>query len=579
MTFALTSRLRADGRPLIGLEVTRAWQLGWSAVLAVTALAAIGLGLYFRRYEGSGPHLAYVWLVTLFVWAVVLASTRRVLVSTVFVTAMVTIVVYAAAAKHAAMGMVVHAYDLVFYLTSPATISFLWASYRVELLTLIGALAGLVAALALAHAADATRVSRRISVLLAAIFAGLTWAAVIAKGERRHTQPYWSDLVVSTFYSSWPETIETLVRGQLIDAASATSEPAFLLPASCPITEKPPHIILIHEESIVPPEYFPQVSYDKGVDGMFRSGDGTLHKLRVETYGGASWLTEFSVIAGVSTYSFGGMRPFVQSLMAGKVRDTMPDALARCSYRNTVFYPLDRNFVSNAKFYAAAGMPEIFDKSDQGAKTGTEPDHVYFGNALKMIGEHVRSSSKPLFSYVITMAGHGPYRETYRPEDQVAGGGPGTHPEMHEYLRRVSMANRDLSAFKADLRKNFPNEKFLLVHYGDHQPTATRFYFGFGNVTAAEDVQLTKDSAGFLSYYAIEGINYAPPPLPTVETLDVPYLGTVILDAARLPLSPAFTERRRLISECGGRYDGCEKPGRIAVFHRRLIESGLLEAR
>ena len=71
--------------------------------------------------------------------------------------------------------------------------------------------------------------------------------------------------------------------------------------------------------------------------------------LRVETYGGASWLTEFSILTGVSTYSFGGMRPFVQALMAGKVRDTLPRAVARCRLSHVVFYPMLKNFVSNGK--------------------------------------------------------------------------------------------------------------------------------------------------------------------------------------------------------------------------------------
>ena len=69
-----------------------------------------------------------------------LSLTRRLLVATVFVTLLVTIIVHAAAAKHQAMNMSVHAYDLFFYLSSISTLSFLWASYRAELLLLLAAL-------------------------------------------------------------------------------------------------------------------------------------------------------------------------------------------------------------------------------------------------------------------------------------------------------------------------------------------------------------------------------------------------------------------------------------------------------
>ncbi len=560
--------------PLVGR-----WQLGWRAVGIITLLAMIGLGAYFRRYEGSGWHLIYVWSATLFTALAVLALTRRLLVATVYVTLLVTIIVHAAAAKHQAMNMSVHAYDLFFYLSSLSTLSFLWASYRTELLLLLAALAGFALILYLAYRIDGTRVGRRITVPLMLAFAVFTGMSAVMKGERRHTQQYWEDLVVSTFYSSVPETLETLWRGQLIEAADAAPGPLFAVPSGCGAAKKPPHIILVHQESVVPPEYFPALQYDKRIDAMFRSGDGTLRKMRVETYGGASWLTEFSVLAGVSTYSFGGMRPFVQSLMAGRVHDTLPQALARCGYRNTVIYPLDKNFVSNGKFYTAAGMPEIFDKKAQGAKTGNERDHFYFGNALNLLSEHIRKTDTPLFTYIITMAAHGPYVKPYQPELDVPGGGPGTHPEMHEYLRRLSMARIDLEEFKRQLATRFPGEPILLVQYGDHQPIATRHYLGFGNVNFAEDVAISKDSPGFQTYYSVEGINFDMPRLPEVDVLDVPYLSTVILQAAGVPLSDSYMERRRLLDLCKGRYDSCSEPGVMLRFHRRLIDSGLVDAR
>jgi hypothetical protein len=46
-----------------------------------------------------------------------------------------------------------------------------------------------------------------------------------------------------------------------------------------------------------------------------------------------------------------------------------------------------------------------------------------------------------------------------------------------------------------------------------------------------------RDSEALLTYFALHGICYVTPPLPKIETLDVPYLATVILEAARLPLS------------------------------------------
>ena len=90
---------------------------------------------------------------------------------------------------------------------------------------------------------------------------------------------------------------------------------------------------------------------------------------------------------------------------------------------------------------------------------------------------------------------------------------------------------------------------------------------------------LKPDSPGFLTYYAIEGVNYDPPPMPGIATLDVPYLGAVLLQAARLPLPEAYAERLRLMTVCEGRYFTCPRRDEILSFHRRLMDSGLIDAR
>lgn len=102
---------------------------------------------------------------------------------------------------------------------------------------------------------------------------------------------------------------------------------------------------------------------------------------------------------------------------------------------------------------------------------------------------------------------------------------------------------------------------------------------GFDDKLTAEDIKLTPESPGYDTYYTIEGLNYQPPPMPSVETLEVPYLGTVLLEAAGMPLSPAYQERMRLLKLCDGRYFTCVKQDEILGFHRRLIDSGLVDAR
>jgi hypothetical protein len=549
------------------------------AGLAAPALWA-GMGYYVWQDVGELANVVFTVGVTAALIAVATLVSRRLVFSSLLVAMLVGAVVAASSVKQATMNMTVHAYDLFFYLASWSTVSYLLSDQTGYVLGAAGALlaAGIVAVLG--YRLDATRIARSRSALVLLPCVLVAWSGASAKSERRHMLFHFENEHLSSFYASWGETVETLWRGALLEAdPDSRSASPFTIPAHCETAVKPPHIVLIHEESLVQPSLFPKLGHDRSLDALFRSYDGTLRRMRVETYGGASWLTEFSLLAGVSTHSFGNMRQFVQTFMQGRLKDTLPQALARCGYRNVVFYPMLKNFVSNYKFYTSIGMGEVLDMRAQGAKSVQERDRFYFDNALAEMARHLKSSGQPLFTFIQTMSAHWPYDFTFAPGTKVPGGVPGTDPEMHEYLRRVALAKIDYEHLVKELRRRFPRERFLIVHYGDHHPMATRTLLGYKTETEAEDVALTPDSIGFITYFAVQGINYRVPDLPRVDPLDVAYLGSLILDLAGLPLSDSHRERLRLMALCQGRYYSCPQRGEILRFHRRLIDSGVVAAR
>jgi hypothetical protein len=386
-------------------------------------------------------------------------------------------------------------------------------------------------------------------------------------------------MYMSSFYRSWVETIETLMRGQLIEAAATSFElPPLQLKKSCTPAHEPPHIILIHHESAVQPSLFPKLQYDRRLDDFFRSDDGRSYGLRVETYGGASVLTEFSVMTGLSSYSFGGMRLFVQRLMNGKINETLPNILAKCGYRNVMFYPMMRTFTGAERFFKSVGISDLRDAKDQRATQENERDRFYYNNALEEIARHLETSRAPLFTFIETMAGHWPYDSTFEPQLQVPGGGPGSHPEMHEVLRRLWLSKIDYEHLVGQLKNRFPDQRFLIVRYGDHQPMATRMLLGYRESTEAEDVLVDRGSIGYQTFFTVNGVRFEPE-FTSPALLDVPYLGTVLLEAAGLPLSDAHAGRKRLKRLCDGMWFDCPKRDHILSFQRQLLDDGIVVAR
>jgi len=284
-------------------------------------------------------------------------------------------------------------------------------------------------------------------------------------------------------------------------------------------------------------------------------------------------------MTGLSSRSFGGIRNFLQTYMVGRLSDTLPQALSHCGYRNVLFYPMLKTFISSAAFYTSIGIKEIFDAKDQKAPTSFERDRFYFGNALNNLESHVAASKAPLFTFIETMSTHWPYHVTFFPEEKVPGGGEGVDGEMNEFLRRLWLSKTDLEDFRAQLASRFPRERFLIVHYGDHHPVATRQLLGFPPQNEAEDVDLPPDSPGFITYFAMQGVNFTPRALPTIDPIDVAYLPALIIYAAGLPLPDSYAERLRLMRECRGRYYDCADRNEILDFHRRLTDAGLLKPR
>lgn len=170
-----------------------AWPLAaliWASIVA-----------YAWQEEGQSANILFMLGVTAALAALLTLLSHRALFATVLVGSLVVLIVAAASAKRDAMNMVVHAYDLFFYLGSWSTISYLWTQQQPYVLGAATYLLAAAAAASLAYHLDGTRVQRRRSAAAFAIFAALACYGALTKGERRHMQFYFSNLYVSSFYA------------------------------------------------------------------------------------------------------------------------------------------------------------------------------------------------------------------------------------------------------------------------------------------------------------------------------------------------------------------------------------------
>jgi hypothetical protein len=232
--------------------------------------------------------------------------------------------------------------------------------------------------------------------------------------------------------------------------------------------------------------------------------------------------------------------------------------------------------MSARSYQTTTGVQHFYDQHDLGT-TAIEPDSFFFNTAAKMIErEHEHS---PMFVFVYLAANHFPWDHRYRPDLMPQWKDPGNSPIVDEYLRRQALSEQNYKDFLARLKREFPNDSFLLVRFGDHQPDfAPHVLEPELDDAAIEQHLMDWDHRYFTTYYAIDAINFKPVDVSSaLDTLEGPYLPIVVQEAAGLPLEPSFAEQKKILQRCNGLFYGCANCAEASRFNRMLIDAGLIK--
>jgi hypothetical protein len=184
-----------------------------------------------------------------------------------------------------------------------------------------------------------------------------------------------------------------------------------------------------------------------------------------------------------------------------------------------------------------------------------------------------------MFIFVYLAANHFPWDFRYRPDLMPLWKDLGNVTPVDEYLRRQAISAQQYLDFKARLQRKFPDDSFLLVRFGDHQPdfSPTLLEPGLDDKGVADRL-MAYDRRYFTTYYSIDAINFTPIDVSSaLDTLEGPYLPLVVQEAAGLPLDPSFAEQKKILVRCNGLFYGCADGAEARHFNRMLIDAGLIK--
>ena len=542
-----------------------------AAFVAALHVAAV---IVLWRTEVEPYHLALfalAWGLLNFAWLTLL---RRPGASAVLSLLIVATVILLSKFKMGITWATLSFFDLM--IVDPDTIGFLTAAFpqlRLEL-----PLAALLIALLLVVVwrLDPFTVRRRVSILGGtACLAGLSGLSLAV--PEQPWEPFQGINHVSNFARSGViSAVELFTHGWLETDAPGTAPALTMGTETCRPQAKPPHIVMVLDESSFDVRAAPDIKVPAGYGAHFRSFDGRQRALTVEATGGPTWYAEYSVLTGLSPRSFGRFMFYTPRIAAGHVLRGLPQALRQCGYRTFTLYPESGAFMSARRFQATTGIEHFVDWSEMHSGH-TETDSFYFDQVRQTIARE--KAGGPLFIFSYVTANHFPWTSRFRPELTPDWKDPGNDPEVDEYIRRQTMSARDYADFLARLKREFPDESFLLVRFGDHQPwlSADILEPGLDDEVVARKV-MAYDPRYFTTYYAIDAVNFHPVDVSSaLDKLDVAYLPLVIEEAAGLPRDASFREQKRILQRCNGAFYQCAGGAEARRFNRMLIDAGLIK--
>lgn len=384
----------------------------------------------------------------------------------------------------------------------------------------------------------------------------------------------------STFIASLLDPLSWRQFGALV-LSDIAEDPLPLLPAVPARSLDYPDIIVIQHESIFDPRVF-GLPVEPVVEAFLSPPSGLHGTLNVDIFGGGSWQSEFSLLTGLSSASFGSSAYFLFKRGVGRFHNSLPNSLTALGYRTMLTSSCRRSFLNYDEFYRSIGISErIFTDDfrapfDVGRFETTNSDALFLEAALGTHMKRIAGNAAPRFLYALTNFNHGPHNRRLvapgRFESERAFAAASL-PDAHyaEYYARLAETAVTWNRLKSELSGRFPGRPMLIVHYGDHQPVMAR------RIEAKTRLPVDPRRQ-FRTFYAMETLNDRSDRMIAGRgpELDIAFLGTVALQQAGLPLDQIFATRASLLGHCGEAYFASSSE-RKRRFHRTLVDLGMID--
>lgn len=419
------------------------------------------------------------------------------------------------------------------------------------------------------------------SVRLLALLAAFGAAHELDVAARRQSQqPAWSfsEPKTSTPISTFLSTLHLEPKAQFEHLATQGFErEVAALRAAAQAARRPADIVVFLQESQFNPLAVagcpPTLCDGPAFRGQGRTVDDG--ELRVHTYGGGTWLSEFSLVTGIPHTLYGNAGQYASFNVAPGVRRSLVRSLKDAGYHTVALHPVRGGMMNARSAYRSYGFDEFFDARDLGLPgTFNTADALVHEQTLKVL-ERARRRGKPVFVLALTIFNHGehgvathPVPEDFLRQTQAATGDAVEHRNLADYLWRTRAFEATYEKTEAALLGGATPA--VLAWFGDHQPpfaTAPRLR---NSVRARAATPALPDR--YVTWYNVSTNLGDAPGAARRHRLDLVFLPGLLAQRAGVPLDDWLAANVLARERCGGLLFECAEPGLRDTYFSYLLD-------
>jgi hypothetical protein len=339
-----------------------------------------------------------------------------------------------------------------------------------------------------------------------------------------------------------------------------------------------PDVVVVLEESTFDPAILKACTVPACRRAMFKPDRRTRAHglLSVHTFGGGTWTSEFSLLTGLAHNLFGNAGLYAPYNLAPRVRHSLPRVFQAAGYRAIALYPMTGDFLNARNAYDYYGFDAFYDGTDYGLGWDSRDADLLAVFERVYADEKRMHPDTPLFVFMLTLHQHGPHMvplaELRSPYDKPLFPGKFRPKKLDEwlnlnlgnYLERLQQSDAMLARLEAMLLDR--DQPTVLAHFGDHQPSFD------GAINRLDKIvpKPVERTSNWVTYYMLKS-NFRVRRKLDYPTLDIAFLGSLVLDVAGVPKDAFYQANTLLRERCGGRYLDCGDAKMVASYHDHIF--------